>query len=764
MIDSVKVRRQCSLDFYSHYEHLCSVQGCVPLQSVKARRRLGVLDINADRIKPADWVPLLDAIRHNKTLTSIAIRSFHHQGHRDSGVEKQGTYIVRRRIPAIRSKDFTGQLCKAIKSCLMRSSALVNLELQGLLLREKDLILLTKVRLLNCNKCFHKNTSVPILKLLIFFILKGLANTSSLERLSLADSPIGDGGLEMICQSVKNSPCIKTIDFTGCSLTWRGTQHMANILKHQALKRHSEAWAESLRYRKPDLDCMAGLRRITLNCNSLIGDRGATVLAECLGEDLWLKALDLQQCGITTEGARSLLDIFETNKTIVVLDIRKNPLIDHAEMKKIIEKALMNANGRNMEYKWLPSPPSKDLKNKPKKRTVVLGNGRKGKATIRIGFASKKPLSPSKTMLCDQDSYVPKPLPPGARGFLPWRTAERAKQHRAASRKITHEFPLQIQAGIPVKVTVESVSSSETETDGAAEDVICETDATKSPEIKLKQYHQLQLELENTRLRNLNCSLSEVLHAQSVASTILEDEGVLGSIESSFQKFHAFLDLLKDAGLGQLAAMAGIDQSDFGLFAHPQMTSTVAKPAVTEREKSFEEERQEHMENSKNAGSAVLPDPISFQTDLAPFQIANNVLAATTEGQELQGIGQPKKSLWQDFEGKVESLRMEENASKISQAASSEKSSQPVELEARGSSVRQRVASWHSVSDPSANVYSSKFSNLSSENGKVSSKRLPYTASFVAGDQSVHQADLSRNDTVGSDSEIQESIHSMGGI
>lgn len=107
---------------------------------------------------------------------------------------------------------------------------------------------------------------------------------------------------------------------------------------------------------------------------------------------------------------------------------------------------------------------------------------------------------------------------------------------------------------------------------------------------------------------------------------------------------------------------------------------------------------------------------------------------------------------------------MEENASKISPAASSEKSSQPAELEARGSSVRQRVASWHSVSDPSVNVYSSKFSNLSSENGKVSSKRLPYIASFVARDQSVHQTDLSRNDTVGSDSEIQESIHSMGDI
>lgn len=59
--------------------------------------------------------------------------------------------------------------------------------------------------------------------------------------------------------------------------------------KHQAMKRHGEAWAESLRYRRPDLDYMTGLRRITLNCNMLVGDRGASAFADCLGEDLWLK-------------------------------------------------------------------------------------------------------------------------------------------------------------------------------------------------------------------------------------------------------------------------------------------------------------------------------------------------------------------------------------------------------------------------------------------------------------------------------------------
>jgi centrosomal protein CEP78 len=34
---------------------------------------------------------------------------------------------------------------------------------------------------------------------------------------------------------------------------------------------------------------MAGLRRITLNCNTLVGDLGARAFADSLNEDLWLK-------------------------------------------------------------------------------------------------------------------------------------------------------------------------------------------------------------------------------------------------------------------------------------------------------------------------------------------------------------------------------------------------------------------------------------------------------------------------------------------
>lgn len=38
-------------------------------------------------------------------------------------------------------------------------------------------------------------------------------------------------------------------------------------------------------------------------------------------------ALDLQQSGLTNKGANALLDVLKYNTTIVVLDVRQNPMI-----------------------------------------------------------------------------------------------------------------------------------------------------------------------------------------------------------------------------------------------------------------------------------------------------------------------------------------------------------------------------------------------------------------------------------------------------
>lgn len=63
------------------------------------------------------------------------------------------------------------------------------------------------------------------------------------------------------------------------------------LYQHQATRRHSVAWQDSLRYRHPDLDRMPGLRRITICKNPLINDRGAELIAEALKDDLWVKGV-----------------------------------------------------------------------------------------------------------------------------------------------------------------------------------------------------------------------------------------------------------------------------------------------------------------------------------------------------------------------------------------------------------------------------------------------------------------------------------------
>uniref|UniRef100_H2PSG6 Centrosomal protein 78 n=1 Tax=Pongo abelii TaxID=9601 RepID=H2PSG6_PONAB len=558
MIDSVKLRRDSAADFFSHYEYLCALQDSVPLPAVRACLREGVLDFNADRLRGVDWAPLLSTLKINKDLPLISIKSFFQPWLGDTGSDINK--FCRSRVPAIRYKDVTFQLCKALKGCLSISSVLKNLELNGLILRERDLTLLAK----------------------------GLNKSASLVHLSLANCPIGDGGLEIICQGIKSSITLKTVNFTGCNLTWQGADHMAKILKYQTMRRHEETWAESLRYRRPDLDCMAGLRRITLNCNTLIGDLGASAFADSLSEDLWLR--------------------------------------DHSMMKAVIKKVLQNGRSAKSEYQWITSPsvkePSKTAKQK--KRTIILGSGHKGKATIRIviwrhrGLATKKPVSSGRKHSLGKEYYAPAPLPPGVSGFLPWRTAERAKRHRGFPLIKTRDICNQLQQpGFPVTVTVESPSSSEIEeVDDSSESVheVPEKTSIKQEALQekleecLKQLKEervirlkadkrvSELEHENAQLRNINFSLSEALHAQSLTNMILDDEGVLGSIENSFQKFHAFLDLLKDAGLGQLATMAGIDQSDFQLLGHPQMTSSVSNPP--KEEKALEDEKPEPKQNA----------------------------------------------------------------------------------------------------------------------------------------------------------------------
>uniref|UniRef100_A0A8C6USS0 Centrosomal protein 78 n=1 Tax=Neogobius melanostomus TaxID=47308 RepID=A0A8C6USS0_9GOBI len=567
VVDSAQIRRRGALDFLAYYDFACARQESVPLPAITMNLDRGMLDFNGDRIKLSDWPPILDSIAINKQLHHIAISSSYQSLGSGDADRRFYRSSMKRKIPAIRSKDIVFKLSKALRDCLSVSPHLKTLQLNGLPLRERDLIALTK----------------------------GFAKSVSLENLSLANCPISDEGLEVICQSVKYSTSIRTIDFTGCNLTWRGAEHMANIVKHQGMQRHGTAWAESLRYRLPHFERMTGLRRVTLNCNTLIGDRGATALANELAEDLWVKAVDLQKCGLSNEGARRLLETLKTNSTLSVLDIRCNPLIDKVLIKTIIEKVLMNADGESPEYNWIKPAAMEPQRAVGLKRRLMPASFR-AKSMLRNGTWKASVTGGSRVT----------PQKPCSRSrYIPWRTAARAGRQRGLPPGAT-AVEQSFQGAATVKVTIETDSE---EDDGEEDEVIVEVEEKPSSsaahgKITERQFGRLQMELrecrlmlaeerrarlkaetrlkeselENARLRTTNLSLSETLAHSALAPaafSALEDEAVLDSIENSFKKFHAFLDLLRDAGLGQLVSMAGLEKTDFQPIGKPQLSSTI---------------------------------------------------------------------------------------------------------------------------------------------------------------------------------------------
>uniref|UniRef100_A0A2C9JQQ9 Centrosomal protein of 78 kDa n=1 Tax=Biomphalaria glabrata TaxID=6526 RepID=A0A2C9JQQ9_BIOGL len=200
MIESVQARQRGAFNFADHYDNLCALQDSVPLPSVKAHLAQGVVDINGDRVRLTDWQPIINTIKINKSLQFIAVRSYYQHPTED---EAKKTPIMKRKLPAIRSKEITHRLVKALKECLFVSPTLTCIELQGLALRERD----------------------------IQVLVKGLLKSTVLRHVSLEYCRIGDLGLEVLCKGLKNTKNINSVNLTGCSLSSRGAELLAAVIK-----------------------------------------------------------------------------------------------------------------------------------------------------------------------------------------------------------------------------------------------------------------------------------------------------------------------------------------------------------------------------------------------------------------------------------------------------------------------------------------------------------------------------------------------------
>lgn len=564
MIETVRQRQKNSTDFASCYDNLCALQNSCPLGSITANLDELFIDCNADRIRLSDWIPILNALKINRSLKFVALRSFWQETlYPDGEVSEQRLQALRRKAPAIRSKDVTYRVCRTIKECLYVTESLNSLTFQGIPLRERDLN----------------------------YLAKGISKNTTLQHFSLEFCQIGDSGVEIICNAIKNNTSVMSVNFTGCSLTWKGADTLAKVIKHQATRRHSVAWQDSLRYRHPDLDQMPGLRRITICKNPLINDRGAELIAEALKDDLWVKALDMQQCGITTEGAISFQPVLKFNSTITVLDLRLNPLIEREVLGSLMEQLMINTGESELEYPWLVIREPKTGRIRQRKRGGTFK--RKTGAMEQLGGRG---VSRNASVLSKKSSA----------GFVPWRTAARVGKNRHKLRKQGAQEGVSLKK---VKTTVSrkpratsSPLATEEDEKTSIRTTVTESSVDNREKLKDMQFEMemmkrrlegesraratadsriLELEVENRRLQQeirllktqqmLPPSKSKSIPVnggllrtgfvvptkKEGAKTILEDDRVLESIEASFRQFHDFLDLLKGSRFSELAHVLG---------------------------------------------------------------------------------------------------------------------------------------------------------------------------------------------------------------
>ncbi|XP_075245171.1 centrosomal protein of 78 kDa-like [Convolutriloba macropyga] len=615
--ESVQVRQRGAWDFASYYESLCVLQDSCPLQAVKANLNLNTLDINADRVRDEDWEPILNSIKINKSLEFIAFRSYYDPEPEDMPTPRYPILKSSRKVPPIRKKELVSKMCRCLKECLKTTSNLRVLELQGLPLSFRD----------------------------VEEISNGLNHNDTLTKLSLEFCDIGNEAVEVLCLGLKQALSVSFLDLTCCDISSIGAAALAKLVVYQSSLRHAEAWQDSLRYRRPNLDMLIGLRRIVLNGNTMIGDDGAGCFADALRDDLWLKALDLQKCGLTNDGAKALLEVLKFSVTMVVCDVRKNPFIEKELIRSVTEQCLINCQGRDSEYPWLKMKSSENP-DILKLRLKTFNSATPTPRSARGNRKAKKAKSDSKTARDESQKRVKIPMTSG----YPWRTAMRVNRHRPLTseqnlngvekkfagseneyskrhknsrdagtlyvdgsvelsyddedevindgysrgfasgaprigvshqkHEVLNKRPSTARADIgSSKDTSSDMRQVMVELDKMKMKLDRETDARRRCDQRL-----IDLEIENSRLRR------EVLTAKSGVATAgnlsQEQSVILDSVEETFKKFSKFLDLLRQAGFGDLADLAGLDSNDLENIS--QNKQSVRKAPTMRKMDAFE--------------------------------------------------------------------------------------------------------------------------------------------------------------------------------
>ncbi|XP_012524569.1 protein Cep78 homolog [Monomorium pharaonis] len=327
-------------NFASCYIELCKQQRLRPLPVICVTLPHS-LDFTTDRIKLDDWGPILNSLSLDRSLKSISVHSRYQCRKPLEEINSEDKARAMGKAPVVLTRYLLEWLSQSVGQCVRNSSSLTHLELEG----------------------------IPFPPDCIAVLCVGLSGTQTLNHLSLRRCYIGDNGCELICRTIADLRSMRSLNLSYCDLTPNSGSALASALSRQKLALYHDTWKQSLRYHEPNFETMPGLRRLTLNDNPHLGNCAVREMIEAIRDSLWMKALDLQRCGLTDQIGADLLNLLDQNNTLVVLDVRKNANLNDEFAMEVMRRLVKNDVEGKLEYKWIGLA--------PKDKTIASADARR---------------------------------------------------------------------------------------------------------------------------------------------------------------------------------------------------------------------------------------------------------------------------------------------------------------------------------------------------------------------------------------------------
>lgn len=232
-------------------------------------------------------------------------------------------------------------------------------------------------------------------------LASGLFSNRSIKILSFARSNIGDEACEILCSNIKHLPNIESVNFSQCILGVKGIISIRDFIRFQKINRFSEAWIRSLRYQNIENEKFDGIKKILMNNNPQIGDEGIEILTDELREDVWIKEIEMQNCGLTDVGANHVKNCLEINKTILSFNINNN----HDISNHLLRNISMHFGSSTIDIDSSDSSDTKSIHQKISK-TQLLDDVKFLQDQLKLEICKREELEKSNEELKKQFSQV----------------------------------------------------------------------------------------------------------------------------------------------------------------------------------------------------------------------------------------------------------------------------------------------------------------------------------------------------------------------